>query len=75
MAFIEEILLSLSKSEYFSSLQLRWRNHQMVLDDESIPKTTFITTDGKYEFLGVPFGFVQAPARFQEMMDRVLQKL
>ena len=35
----------------------------MRLDDESIPKTAFITTKGKYEFLRVPFGFRQAPAK------------
>ena len=73
MPFIHKILLSLGKFEHFSSLDLRWGYHQMTLDDKTIHKTTFISAKGKYKFLKVPFGLVQAPARFQEMVKRVLK--
>ena len=36
---------------------------------------TFITPFGKYEFLMVPFGFAQAPAYFQLLMNKVLKGL
>ena len=75
MPFIGEILLSLGKSEHFSSPDLRFGYHEMVLYDESIPKIAFITAKGKFEFLTVPLGLIQAPTRFKEMMNRFLQKL
>lgn len=39
---------------------------------QSINKTAFITEDGNYGLLGVPFGLANAPACFQQMMNRVL---
>ena len=71
--FIKEILLSQRRTKHLSSLDLRWGYHQMASDGESIHKTAFITTKGKYKFLKEPFGLVQVPARFQVMMNRVLQ--
>ena len=39
----------------------------------SIPKTTFTSPVGKYEYLKVPFGLAQAPVYFQELMNKVLK--
>ena len=38
-------------------------------------KTAFVTPLGKYEYLKVPFGLAQAPAYFQNLMNKVLQGL
>lgn len=48
---------------------------QVPLAPEAIPKTAFITSDGLYEFLRLPFGLSNAPATFQRLMDSVLAKL
>ena len=47
----------------------------MALDDESISKTAFITAKGRYEQLRVTSGLIQSPARFQELMKEVLEKV
>ena len=35
-------------------------------------KTAFVAPFGKFEYLKVPFGLVQAPAYFQNLMNKVL---
>ena len=39
------------------------------------PKTAFTSPFGKYEHLKVPFSLAQAPAYFQELMNKVLKDL
>ena len=39
------------------------------------PKQPFTSPFGKYEYLKVPFGLAQAPACFQELMNKVLKDL
>jgi len=75
MPRIEEMFARLGKAKYFTTLDLRAGYHHISLDDESIKKTAFITPFGKYEYKRVPFGLTQAPAYFQELMNKVLKGL
>ena len=49
--------------------------YHMVLSEESIPKTAFVSSFGKWEFKRCPFGLAQAPAYFQRLVNEVLSSL
>ena len=69
----EDIFSQLNSAKHFSTLDLRAGYHHMPLDEESIPKTTFTSPFGKFEYVKVPFGLAQAPAYFQELMTGILK--
>jgi hypothetical protein len=69
---IEDQLMRLSGFKYFSSLDLFAGYHQVPMSEESVPYTAFITQDGQYEYLRMPFGLCNAPAVFQRMINNVL---
>ena len=60
-----EILLKLRSMSRMSP-------HPLV--ESSIPKTAFTSPFGKYEYIKVPFGLIQAPAYFQELMTGILKE-
>ena len=50
--------------KYFATLDLQAGYHHIPLDESSIPKTALTSPFGKYEYIKVPFGLIQAPAYF-----------
>lgn len=72
---IEDQVEKLSGKRYFSSLDLSQGFYQIPMNNESIPKTGFVTPEGHYEFLRMPFGLANSPCVFQRLMDKVLGPL
>ena len=74
----EDIFSKLGKAKFFTTLDLRSGYHHIALDQDAlrwIKKTAFVTPFGKYEYMKVPFGLAQAPAYFQNLMNKVLNGL
>ena len=75
MPRVEDIFPKLKCAKSFLTPDLHARYHHTPLDEDSIPKTAFTSLFGRYEYLKVPFGLAQAPAYFQELMNKIIKDL
>ena len=55
----------------YSKIDLQTGYHQLKVKETDIPKTTFRTRYGHFEFTVMPFRLTNAPAAFMDFMHRV----
>jgi hypothetical protein len=68
---IEYLFEKLRGASVFSKIDLSSCYHQLRIRPSDIPKTTFITKYGLYEFIVMSFGLTNAPALFMNLMNTV----
>ena len=69
---IDEVIDRLSNARYFTTLDVAWGYWHVAMDPASDAKTAFITHEGHYEELVMPFGLKNAPATFQKAIQAIL---
>ena len=68
---IDNLFDQLQGARYFSKIDLHSGCHQLKVQEENVPKTTFRTRYGQYEFTVMPFGLTNVPAAFMDIMNRI----
>ena len=69
----DELFDHLHGAKWFTKIDLAQGFHQMRMDPESIPLTSFNTRYGSYEFVVMPMGISNGPSSFMRLMNDVLR--
>jgi hypothetical protein len=71
LPYIDVLFDQLAKARVFSKIYLRSGYHQIKIRPQDIPKTTFSTRYGLYEYFVMSFGLTNAPIYFMYLMNTV----
>jgi len=69
LPLIEDQLDKLRDAMKFTTLDLENGFFHLPMDEDSVKYTAFVTPNGHYEFLKIPFGLYVAPPVFQRFVN------
>ena len=68
-----DLFQKLNGDKYFSKIDLSKGYWQVTIPEADVSKTAFVTPDGSYEFLKMPFGMVNSAATLKRVMKKLLK--
>ena len=68
---IDDLFYQLRGAQVYSKIDLYTNYHRLRIREADIPKTTFKTRYGHFEFTVMPFGLTNAPTTFMDLMHKV----
>jgi hypothetical protein len=71
LPWIEDLFNQMKGASVFSKIDLRSGYHQLRIRESDIPKTTFRTRYGLYEYTVMSLGLTNAPTYFMYLMNKV----
>ena len=73
MTTAEDLFRRLSGKKYLSKIDLTKGYWQIPVAPEDVHKTAFVTPDGQYEFMRMPFGMVNSGATLVRGLRKILE--
>jgi hypothetical protein len=74
LPWIEDLFDQMKGASVSSKIDLRSRYHQLKIWESDIPKTTFHTRYGLYEYIVMSYGLTNVPAYFMYLMNKVFME-
>jgi hypothetical protein len=71
---IDDMFDQFRRVKYFLKIDLRSGYYQLWIRSEDMPKMAFVTRYGQYKFTVMPFGLMNAPAYFMNLMNNVFME-
>lgn len=75
LPLIQDEIDQLGKAKYFISIDMKNGFHQIPVSENSIKYTAFVTPDGHYEYIKMPFGICNGPSVFQRAISKAVKDL
>lgn len=73
LPLIDDLLAQVGNAKYFSSYDLKSGYWQVLMENQDKEKTAFACHRGLFQFNVMPFGLVNAPAIFSQLISVALQ--
>ena len=73
MPIAENLFQKLGGDKFYSKIDLSKGYWQITIPEEGIQKTAFVSPDGSYEFLKMPFGMINSAATLKRAMKKLLE--
>ncbi|KAL0355804.1 UNVERIFIED_CONTAM: Transposon Ty3-G Gag-Pol polyprotein [Sesamum radiatum] len=70
---IDQLVDSTSGCELLSMMDASQRYHQIMLAQKDRKKVSFITSEGAFCYVAMPFGLKNAGATYQRLMDKIFR--
>ncbi|MGC2571010.1 MAG: RNase H-like domain-containing protein, partial [Candidatus Nitrosopolaris sp.] len=70
---IDDIVKKVSKSNFLTSLDATQGYYQILMEEESIPYTSFVTHRGQFECVKMSFGLRCSSQSYQRAIDKILR--
>lgn len=71
---IDDLFNQLQGNKFFSKIDLLFGYHHLKIRKENIPKMTFHTKYGRFEFVVMSFGLNNALMTFMDLINRIFRQ-
>lgn len=75
LPLIEDCIEYMSGKKWFTLMDLKDGFFHIDMDKDSVAYTSFVTPQGQYEYLKMPFGLKNAPSNFQIFINNIFRDL